>query len=317
LARVKEALRRIDMLDAILSVGAPIDDLSILLASGDRLIDPMVLEEPGLIVARAELQAALAAPLKDALHLGSEVVEVPGDPQAPSVRVGERRVEADLIIDASGLHSKIAEGFFGAQAYFRGAVGVVAIADAKTVNPLGCGVEYLGTGERAGLMPLPGDRSYWWFMVNSDDPSAKIGIDEITKRTRNWPEALKYAIANTSAADAHPVAVCARKKPSSLGKGSVICVGDAAHAMDPNQGQGACQAIEDAAVLAALAQKLPPRELLPAFEQARLARIRLIVGRSAFWSHAAHGSAIVQHLVRGLVRLTPPAAIERSMSLGP
>ena len=41
-------------------------------------------------------------------------------------------------------------------------------------------------------------------------------------------------------------------------RGRVALVGDAAHPMTPNLGQGACQAIEDAMVLAHLAEATWP-----------------------------------------------------------
>ena len=309
----QEALGRIGMLEPILSIGAPINALSIIMASGEPLSKPMSLPQAGLIVARTDLQRALSEHLTETLHLGLEVIDLLGDPAAPSVMVDGQTVRADLVVDAGGLHSRIADRLIGNPAYFRGAAGVVAIADSADAAPPSCGVEYLGTGERAGLMPLSGNRSYWWFMCNQTDPAAEIALDEIGRRTRNWPAALKFAIAHTRNESAHHVAVFARRKPSRLGRGNVICVGDAAHAMDPNQGQGACQALEDAAVLGALAKNIEPQEILPAFERVRRARVRMIVDRSAFWSHAAHGSTIVQKLVRGLVRLTPSGMLERSM----
>ncbi|GAA3474541.1 FAD-dependent oxidoreductase [Nonomuraea roseola] len=57
-------------------------------------------------------------------------------------------------------------------------------------------------------------------------------------------------------------------------RGRVALIGDAAHPMTPNLGQGACQAIEDAIVLAANARNLP------AYTEARLARTSKVVARS-------------------------------------
>jgi 2-polyprenyl-6-methoxyphenol hydroxylase-like FAD-dependent oxidoreductase len=193
------------------------------------------------------------------------------------------------------------------------AAGVVAISDAASIAPVYCGMEYLGNGARAGLMPLPGGRSYWWFMHDQPDRLATISIEQVGQRTRSWPGELRHAVSHTRPDNSHAIAVLARDPPARLGRGNIICIGDAGHAMDPNLGQGACQALEDAAVLGDLAANLKPEQILPAFELARLARIRMIMERSVFWSHAAHGSVWVQKLVRGLVRLTPPGMLNRSM----
>jgi 2-polyprenyl-6-methoxyphenol hydroxylase-like FAD-dependent oxidoreductase len=68
--------------------------------------------------------------------------------------------------------------------------------------------------------------------------------------------------------------------------GRVVLLGDAAHPMTPFQGQGACQAIEDAVVLA---NELMSRqvssggrmaEALAAYSAARLPRTSMVVRRS-------------------------------------
>jgi 2-polyprenyl-6-methoxyphenol hydroxylase-like FAD-dependent oxidoreductase len=60
-------------------------------------------------------------------------------------------------------------------------------------------------------------------------------------------------------------------------RGRVAIVGDAAHAMTPHLGQGACQAIEDAVVLASVAGTEPD---LAAYSSARLSRTRMVVNGS-------------------------------------
>lgn len=69
-------------------------------------------------------------------------------------------------------------------------------------------------------------------------------------------------------------------------------VGDAAHAMTPNMGQGACQALEDGFVLAQSLHRVhPTSEALQSYQQKRLARANMIVTRSrtigavAQWEH--------------------------------
>ena len=59
--------------------------------------------------------------------------------------------------------------------------------------------------------------------------------------------------------------------------GRVAILGDAAHAMTPHLGQGACQAIEDAIVLASVAGPRNRRPDLAAYTAARLPRTRMVV----------------------------------------
>lgn len=95
------------------------------------------------------------------------------------------------------------------------------------------------------------------------------------------------------------------------GRGRVMLLGDAAHAMTPNQGQGAAMAVEDALVLT--------RELAAGFDgaleryrAARHPRVRQVqldsrrIGQVAHWENRLACSAR-----DGLMRLVPASVGER------
>lgn len=90
-------------------------------------------------------------------------------------------------------------------------------------------------------------------------------------------------------------------------------LGDPAHPMTPNLGQGGCQAIEDAVVLArALQGSTTVEEALRRYEKARVRRANAIVtqsfraGRVAQWE-----SALLVRLRDALLRRMPPSALLR------
>ena len=77
-------------------------------------------------------------------------------------------------------------------------------------------------------------------------------------------------------------------------RGRVVLLGDAAHAMTPNTGQGAGMALEDAWVLARELARAPTvAHALQTYETIRVPRVRAIhrasrlLGRVAQWEHPA------------------------------
>ena len=80
----------------------------------------------------------------------------------------------------------------------------------------------------------------------------------------------------------HDVEELARALPA-FHRGRVALLGDAAHPMTPNLGQGGCQALEDAAVIARLAAAGEPGaipQILPSYTTARLPRTTDVTRRS-------------------------------------
>jgi 2-polyprenyl-6-methoxyphenol hydroxylase-like FAD-dependent oxidoreductase len=111
-----------------------------------------------------------------------------------------------------------------------------------------------------------------------------------------WHEPIPRLLAVGRPQDAlrHDVAELAAPLPS-FHRGRVALLGDAAHPMTPNLGQGACQALEDAAVISRLAAGTEPDAvtgILAAYTAARLPRTTDVVR----WSRRAAMSAIYKAL---------------------
>ncbi len=142
--------------------------------------------------------------------------------------------------------------------------------------------ETWGQGTRFGIVPLAKERVYWFACVNAsanDSMMRSLGpmdllaffgdfhnpIPELIKRTPKiiWNDII----------DIEPI--------NQFAFGKIVLMGDAAHATTPNMGQGACMAIEDAAVLSNLVSTAPsPEEAFKLFEQKRIRRTTKIVNDS-------------------------------------
>jgi 2-polyprenyl-6-methoxyphenol hydroxylase-like FAD-dependent oxidoreductase len=188
-----------------------------------------------------------------------EVTVGPGNPSDTSVSdspsVGTtRRERFDLVIAADGLRSAARSAWgldpgvrFAGYTAWRG----VTESAGHLADEVG---ETWGRGARFGIVRLPDDRVYW-FAALSTPTGAVFADDRAAARDifGGWHEPIAELIEATPRAAIlrHDIYDLARF-PHSFAVRRGVLLGDAAHAMTPDLGQGAGQAIEDAATLVLL-----------------------------------------------------------------
>jgi 2-polyprenyl-6-methoxyphenol hydroxylase-like FAD-dependent oxidoreductase len=132
----------------------------------------------------------------------------------------------------------------------------------------------------------------------------------VLERFQSWHAAIPAAVAATGEGAILRNDIYDRPPLRRWGAGRVTLLGDAAHPMTPNLGQGACQAIEDAVVLRdSLAGNQDVAAALRRYEALRLPRTRRItlqswrLGRAGQWSIPAAcrlRDALAGHVPPGL-----------------
>lgn len=200
------------------------------------------------------------------------------DGASPSVTTvgdaGEQRHAADLIVGADGIDSVVRSAVFSrAVTDYSGASAWRGVSPRLDSTPDGF-VQILGRGTEFGLLPIDGDRVYWYGMFPAragttapDEREAALAM------TRAWAGPLHAHIEATERRDVlrHDLRYLATGLGSYV-RGRTVLVGDAAHAMVPTLGQGASQGLEDAATLGVLAG-LDNLDLgLTRYDEERLAR---------------------------------------------
>ncbi len=125
---------------------------------------------------------------------------------------------------------------------------------------------------------------YWYATKNVPEGEENAGPgrkEELLARFGGWHEPIPSGIGATEESDIHYDGVYYRESAKCWGEGRVTLLGDAAHPMTPDLGQGACQAIEDAVVLArSLGEEGDAAAALRLYEARRKKRTASVVQQS-------------------------------------
>jgi 2-polyprenyl-6-methoxyphenol hydroxylase-like FAD-dependent oxidoreductase len=217
---------------------------------------------PSVAVHRADLQGFL---LKEAgeknVVLGENCSGFEQDDAGVTAIFADGTVErGELLIGADGLYSTVRARLFGREKprYAGYTAWRAVVKPGRELLPWGTGFESWGRGVRFGCAHIGGVRVYWFATRNApegerDSPLGSPSGPKVALRRLfdGWhhpvpdliAETEEWAIRRDDLYDRAPLS-------GSWGEGRVTLLGDAAHPATPNLGQGACQAIEDAVVLA-------------------------------------------------------------------
>jgi 2-polyprenyl-6-methoxyphenol hydroxylase-like FAD-dependent oxidoreductase len=210
--------------------------------------------EASLVMHRADLQATLLAALpKDVVTLGTKLESFSQDGQTVVAHFSEGREEtADLLVGADGLRSTVRARILGdGPPRYAGFTAWRGIAEGvEGLVPDGVGLNLWGRGMEFGLISIGRGRAYWYLSKNAPEGEGPTGRkEEVLRSLRGWYGAARTAVEATEDARILRNDIYDREPAGRWGEGNATLLGDAAHPMTPNLGQGACQAIEDAVVL--------------------------------------------------------------------
>jgi 2-polyprenyl-6-methoxyphenol hydroxylase-like FAD-dependent oxidoreductase len=208
----------------------------------------------GTLVHRAHLHEILHAALPaGVVRFGARVVAV--EAAAGGVRVttgGGARLDADLLVGADGIHSVVRAAVYGpTEPVYLGYRSHRLVVENR--DGIEFFTEFLGRGKRIGLVPISRAQLYVWTTFNSPRESARVGLGSVAELRALFAEFADPRVTRALGAVASTDAVLCtdveevHQRPWVSGR--VLLLGDAAHALTPNMGQGAGMAMEDAAVL--------------------------------------------------------------------
>jgi salicylate hydroxylase len=234
---------------------------------------------------RADLLDALASGLdQSAIHLGHRLTGIAErNDRIMLAFANGTRVEAEIVVGADGVRSVIRQALYGddnptytGQMVWRALLNGSDVPE-DVLEPTGH-IQWVGPGCHLLAYYIRGQKLV--NIVTQEDTDKWV---EEGWSTRGDPDEMRLSFPNPEprldkllglVTECSKWGLFTRPLTQNWGRGRIQLIGDAAHAMLPNAGQGACQAFEDAYILARwLAACLDPVEAFGNFRRVRIPRV--------------------------------------------
>jgi 2-polyprenyl-6-methoxyphenol hydroxylase-like FAD-dependent oxidoreductase len=217
----------------------------------ERLVN--ALGEPLVVIRRSALTKVLADALADGtVQTGLSARDLVATADGVRVTMSDSTTRtAAAVIGADGTRSVVARHLNGALAdRYVGYTAWRGVA-ACTIDPDLAG-EVMGPGIEFGHVPLGRAHTYWFATERA--PEGRVApqgeLTYLKSRFASWAQPIPDVLAATDPADVLHNDLYDRDQARQWSRGPIVAVGDAAHPMRPHLGQGGCQGLEDAAILA-------------------------------------------------------------------
>jgi FAD-dependent urate hydroxylase len=300
-----KVLNRLGLGPGLAAIGGQMDRVAYHSAQGECLTDfslsPLIhrVGQRPYPVTRTELQNLLLQSLgPETVQLNAKCVAVEQDAHGVTAEFADgHRAKGDLLIGADGTHSLVREAIAGCTVNRRYAGyvnwnGLVSVSD--DLAPAHSWTVYVGEHKRASMMPVGGDRFYFFFDVplpKGTPNQPEIYREDLLHYFKGWAEPVQTLIQRLDPLTTNRVEIHDVDPLPTLVKGRIVLLGDAAHSMTPDLGQGGCQAMEDAYVLTncLLTTNISIEDALQRYDAARCDRTADIVLRARKRADMTHG----------------------------
>ncbi|MEW2384862.1 NAD(P)/FAD-dependent oxidoreductase [Micromonospora sp. NPDC047707] len=285
------------------AIATPLPDGGVRRPDGQWLVQPRPTpaDRMPVVVHREDLHDALIAGLGDGVELrtGVTVRTVRAESGArPSVGDGRHTIEADLVVAADGTDSVVrrqlapeAAVVSSGSAAWRAVIPWYRAprlpADALPAGEvLGAGYRFVSAslGERGSSGASSRGGIYWVATAagapRPEPPETQLAL--LRRWYAGWPAPIADLLDATDPADLvqqeiRELRPLPRGYGFPAGPGGAVLLGDAAHAMPPHLGQGACLAFEDAATLAVLLRESRLPDAVVAYDRVRRPRAATVI----------------------------------------
>jgi 2-polyprenyl-6-methoxyphenol hydroxylase-like FAD-dependent oxidoreductase len=291
------ALQQLAVGNQVLQIGKALDELRILTPAGKILqcTDTAAISPEfgpyNITVERGKLLELLINALgaEQIVHIGKTCRRFEQSDSRVKVWFDDGSLEeGDILVAADGVHSTIREALLpDAKPRYSGYTCWRAIVQADPdlihYDP-DVFTETWGRRGRFGIVPLLNNRIYWFACVNGKERDSQLRTyitQDLMEVFNGYHEPIPQILKQTTDHRLLHHDIYYLPPIDRFSFGRIVLLGDAAHAMTPNMGQGAGQSIEDAFFLASHLKQNPTiEEALEKYERERIGRTRNITKMS-------------------------------------
>lgn len=295
------ALQVLGLTGELENLGVQVTSVRVTTWNGDTLTDTKndkhlkTLGTITIVVHRAELLALLLKTLgEDRVQLGMTCIGFTQDASGVTAQFANgQKARGDILIGADGIHSVTRAQLFGLikPKY----VGYTCWRGLAHTTRTSLETWAWGKGCQFGITPMSKERAYWFVQKYAPEGEGdKLGGKKLAllDMFHDWHDPIPAVIEATAEADILRNDIFELQHLHQWSQGHVTLLGDAAHAMTPNLGQGACQAIEDAVALGVCLKEttnipaaLTNYEKRRVTRTNRIARLAHYIGEAVQWEN--------------------------------
>lgn len=227
-----------------------------------------------------------------------------------------KQVQSSVILGADGLNSVVRQHMFpnnslrnAHQVCWRGITEYTLPNQFKhELN------EAWGKSERFGFVPIAENTVYWYAVKSFRKSKHELSVDDLPHYFSDYDPVIQDLISSTKKERVNTAEISDLKPTHTWFRDTLCLIGDSAHATTPNIGQGACQAIEDAFVLAECLGKYEVGQAFSEYQRLRLPKAHRVVKTSWLVGKVAHlNNPLLRSVRNQLLRLTP-ASVNRKQN---